>query len=373
MQKILKEKSGPDFFLLVLIIILTLWGIVEVGTISFPFSLQKYGQPWVYLLHQLEMLFVGVVLGLLFYKLPLEKLKKISPFLFFANLVLLLIIFLPNLGFGTKGAQRWLDLKFLNLQPSEFLKITFAMYLSAWLAEKIQRLKKSKADLKIFAFFLFFLGILAILLLLQPNMSTLAIICVIGLAIYFCAKTPIWHTLAILFGGAGIGLLLIKIAPYRLNRLSIFLNPEADPLGKGYQIKQALIAIGSGKIFGIGQGFSLGLSRQKFGFLPEPMTDSIFAIIGEELGFLGALFLVFLFCLFLWKVLKIARCQENNFEKFLAVGIGVWITFQAFFNIAGITGIMPLGGIPLPFFSYGGSHLITEMMAMGLLLNISKI
>ena len=163
-------------------------------------------------------------------------------------------------------------------------------------------------------------------------------------------------------------LLIIKIAPYRILRILVFLNPEIDPMGVGYQIKQALITIGSGKISGVG----LGLSEQKFGFLPQSISDSIFAIFAEETGFLGSAILIILFLAFFWRGFKIASRQREKFPKFIAFGITFWITLQAFINIGAMIGLVPLTGIPLPFMSYGGSALISELIGLGILLNISK-
>jgi cell division protein FtsW len=161
---------------------------------------------------------------------------------------------------------------------------------------------------------------------------------------------------------------LIKLAPYRMNRWLVFLNPETDPLGRGYQIKQSLIAVGSGGIFGLG----LGMSGQKFGFLPQSMTDSAFAIFAEETGFFGALILISLLAIILWQGFRISIRAKDNFLKLLGFGITSWICLQAFANIAAMIGVLPLAGIPLPFISYGGSHVVAELAGMGILLNISK-
>jgi len=161
---------------------------------------------------------------------------------------------------------------------------------------------------------------------------------------------------------------LIKLAPYRAARLLVFLKPETDPMGMGYQIKQALIAIGSGGIFGLG----LGTSGQRLGFLPQSMADSIFAIMAEETGFVGGLILIALFLVFLWRGFKIGKSSQNKFSQLLAVGISSWIVIQAFINIGSMVGILPLTGIPLPFISYGGSALVSELIGVGILLNISK-
>ena len=161
---------------------------------------------------------------------------------------------------------------------------------------------------------------------------------------------------------------MVKFEPYRLDRWLIFLHPDTDPLGKGFQLRQSLISLGSGGFFGKG----LGMSTQKFGFLPQAMTDSIFAIIGEELGIIGGIFLIAAFILLFWLGIKVARNSGDRFSKMTAIGIVVWIILQAFVNMASVAGIFPLAGIPLPFFSYGGSHLAVEMIGIGLLLNISK-
>lgn len=409
-RKLQKNEAHPDYILLVLVSFLVLWGTFTVGNISFPLSLQKYGQVWHYLLHQLLMLAIGIVLAVFSFKFPLKTLKKWAPFLFFLNLILVVFVFLPEVGVKVGGARRWFSIGGFLFQPSEFLKITFILYLSSWLSERqrahpvknlFQRqkngrchrlnsnrvYKKKKFSLalphpqagarwrevnQLLLPFLIILVILVIFLILQPDMSTLGIICFVGLSMYFAAATPWWHTLLMGVTGIAGGILLVKFTPYRLNRLLVFLKPEIDPLGIGYQLRQAKIALGSGKILGIDQGLNFGLSRQKFGFLPHPMTDSIFAIIGEEIGFIGAAFLIFLFLLFTWRGLKVAVNSKENFEKLLALGIIVWLTFQAFFNIGGIIGILPLAGIPLPFFSYGGSHLIAELIGVGILLNISR-
>jgi len=281
---------------------------------------------------------------------------------------------LPKIGIEIGGASRWIGLGPILFQPSEFLKITFLLYLAAWLSNKFgERTALSKTKrIQTWIVFLAILAVLGIGLLLQPDMSTAGIILITALLMYFASPTPWWHSLVMILGGGGIAALLIKIAPYRAARVFSVFHPETDPLGISYQLKQALIAIGSGKIFGIEGGFGLGLSRQKFGFLPHSMSDSIFAIIGEETGFIGSFFLLFLFLVFLWRGLKTAATSEKSFSRVLALGITVWIVSQTVFNIGGMIGILPLAGIPLPFFSYGGSHLITELIGIGILLNISR-
>jgi len=365
------KSKRPDYILLILVSILIILGIFILASASATFSQEKFGYPYYYLVHQLIYgVLPGLLLAILAFRIPLAFLKKISLPLFLLNLIILGLVFLPRIGVKSGGASRWLDFGPVSLQPAEFLKITFLIYLTAWLSSKssfIKKANKKYSNLPLIVF-LFSLGILSAFLILQPNIGTLSIIFLIVFLVYFGSGTPLWQNIFIIFIGLGGLFTLIKIAPYRLNRLLVYFNPDLDPLGRGYQIKQALIAIGSGGIFGLGFGFS----RQKFGFLPQSIGDSIFAIFAEEGGFIGSLVLIFLFLIFLWRGLKISKKSSDDFSKLLALGIVSWISLQAFVNIGAMIGILPLMGIPLPFISYGGSHLIAEMIGMGILLNISK-
>ncbi len=329
--------------------------------------------------HQLLLgLLPAVVAGYLAYKVSLNLLKKWAPLLVLLNLAALFFVFLPGIGSKAWGASRWVNFGFASFQPSEFLKITAILYLSAWIASKLS--ENSTSDWKsatkkgyhnviyIFIPFIVFLGLIGTALFLQRDASTLGIIAITLLVLYFSAKTPIWHTIVVVASGLGILLFLIRFEPYRLDRWLVFLHPDSDPLGKGFQLRQSLISLGSGGVFGKG----LGMSTQKFGFLPQAMSDSIFAIIGEEIGAIGCIALIGIFILFFWLGLKIAKNSNDRFSKMTAIGIVFWITFQAFINISSVAGIFPLAGIPLPFFSYGGSHLVVELIGVGLLLNISK-
>lgn len=370
-QHVTHRKKNPDYILFFVACVLILWGIFTVATVSFPVAVEEFGTPWHYFIRQLSMLGIGIAVFFLFYKISIDKIKKVAPILFFINFILLLAIFVPKLGVSSGGASRWLSLGGIVFQPSELLKISFILYVSSWLAGR-QKIKARKHLNQLLVPFAIILLAVFIVLILQPNLSTLGIIIFSGIIMYFVARTPVFHTIAFFLVGAIGAVALIFRTPYRLKRWLVFINPDKDPLGIGYQIRQARIAIGSGKLTGIGEGLGIGLSRQKFGFLPYPMTDSIFAIIGEELGFIGAIFLIVLFLVLAYRAFTIAAKSKDAFCKIAAVGITVWITTQALFNMAGIIGVAPLGGVPLPFFSFGGSHLIAEMAGLGILLNISK-
>lgn len=372
-------KSKPNYILFFLVIFLVGFSFLFLACLSAPASLQRFGNTSYYLVHQLLYgLLPAIILGFIAYKISLKFLKKWAPILVLLNIIALFLVFLPKIGNNAGGASRWISLGIFNAQPSEFLKITAILYLSAWIASKLSDTNVSdwKSAVKnsyhniiyIFLPFVAFLGLIFVALYLQRDASTLGIVAITLLVLYFSAKTPLWHTISIIIAGLSILLFMVRFEAYRLDRWLIFLHPDTDPLGKGYQLKQALISIGSGGIFGKG----LGMSTQKFGFLPSAMTDSIFAIIGEELGIIGGIVLIASFILLFWLGLQIARNTNDKFSQMTAIGIVFWITFQAFINISSSAGIFPLAGIPLPFFSYGGSHLAVELIGIGLLLNISR-
>ena len=362
----------PDVVLIAVVLALLLLGILILASVSASFSQEKFGSSFYFLNHQIIFgLIPGIILAFLAFRIRLETLKKWVPVLLLINLALLLMVFLPEIGAQAGGATRWISLGPISFQPSEFLKITFILYLAAWLASRAPHQKfggRVKGFGQTFVAFLLVISIISLFLILQPDISTLAIIVISAALMYFLATTPIWHSILIILIGMGGLSALIKIAPYRLNRLLVFLNPEVDPMGIGYQIKQAIIAVGSGGIFGQG----LGMSSLRFGFLPHSMSDAIFAIFAEEAGFVGAAILILLFLIFLWRGFKIAKISQDKFSQLSALGITAWICLQGFINIASMIEILPLSGTPLPFISYGGSALISELIGVGILLNISK-
>lgn len=372
-------KKHFNYFLFFLIIFLVGSSFLFLACLSASASWQRFGNTNYYLFHQLLFgLLPAIILGFVAYKIPLRFLKKWAFLLVLLNIAALFLVFLPKIGIKVGGASRWLNMGSFSFQPSEFLKITAILYLSAWIASKLSEANVSdwKSIAKkgyhnviyILVPFIIFLGLISVALYFQRDASTLGIIAITLLVMYFSAKTPLWHTLLIVVAGAGSLLFMVKFEPYRLQRWLIFLHPNTDPLGMGFQLRQSLISLGSGGVFGKG----LGMSVQKFGFLPQAMSDSIFAIIGEEMGAVGCIALIALFILFFWLGIKIAKNSNDRFSKMTAIGIVFWITFQAFINISSVAGIFPLAGIPLPFFSYGGSHLAVELIGVGLLLNISK-
>lgn len=347
--------------LLVIMVLLVVMGILALATSSTPISLKLTNNPNYYLFHQLLWgLLPGLFLGFIAFKIPLHSLKKWSFLIFIFSYTLMILVFIPALSKTEWGATRWLDLGFFSIQPSEILKISTIIYLASILNNEKVR--------KRFTAFFIVLGLICLSLFLQKDMGTLIVVFSIMMIMFFCSKTPLKQTLVIgLAAVVGfVGLILVE--PYRLQRVTSFLHPEADTLGAGYHINQALISVGSGGLSGSG----LGLSVQKLGFVPQSISDSIFAIFAEETGFIGCFILIALFFAFFLYAFSLGKRLHDEYLKLMAIGIGSWFVVQALVNIGAMLGLFPLTGIPLPFISYGGSHLMVEIVACGLLLNIAK-
>lgn len=351
--------SGVVFVLLV-------FGLVMISSAGVVVSKYRFEQDYHFFIHQLLMgVLPGILMLLVVQKIKYTFWKKNSLFLFLISLLFLVFIFIPGFGIKLLGASRWLNLGPISFQPTEMVKLTLIIYLASWMESVGVKIKSFSEGL---IPFVVIVGLIGYLIILQPDIGTLGAILFIAVSMFFIAGASINSIFILIGAGVSLLFLLIKLEPYRLNRLLAYLNPGIDPQGIGYQINQALIALGSGGIFGLG----LGHSRQKYNYLPEPIGDSIFAIIGEELGLIGTAFLIFLFVLFAMRGFKIARNAPDKFSSLVAVGISSWIIFQALINIMAIVGLIPLTGIPLPFISYGSTSLVFIMIGVGILLNISK-
>lgn len=307
----------------------------------------------------------GSVALLLMSNVYYRNLRKYAFYLFAGTLLLTLAVFIPGLGMTHAGATRWLDLGFTTIQPSEFLKIGFVVYLATWLSGMHSKLADWRYGLGPFAAIA---GVVGLIMLAQPDTDTFMIIAFAGMAMYLTAGAR-WRDLGIIML-AGI-LMLAAVAlfrPYVMDRFTTFLHPEADPLGSGYQIQQSLIAVGSGGV--TGRGF--GQSIQKFEYLPEPIGDSIFAVYAEEFGFVGSLLLICSLVFLTLRGYKTAAETNDIFGTLLVVGFMTIIIAQAFLNIGAMLSIAPLSGLPLPFISHGGTALMVTLASLGIVLNVSK-
>ncbi len=348
-----------DWYLLGSVIFLLFFGVLMVYNASSVSALRDFGDKFYFLKEQIKWVILGLLALGFFTFFDYRLLYKFSPLILIIAILGLVLVFVPGLGMKASGAHRWINLGVAILQPSEFAKLALIIYLSAWFA--------SKEKGRLLAFGLL-LGVFVGLILLEPDMGTAVILGAVAIVLYFLSGAPFWHFLSFAPLVLFCVFALTKIAPYRAKRLTTFLDPASDPLGASYHLRQILISLGSGGLFGVG----LGASRQKYSYLPESTTDSIFAVIGEELGFFGSTILIFIFIFIFIRGFKVAFLAKDQFGKLLAVGLSSWLAVQTLVNLGSMTSLNPLTGVPLPFISYGGSALISEMIGVGILLNIRK-
>ncbi len=352
------QTHRPDLLVLATAVVLVLFGLLMIYNASPVTSERDFGDPT--RLARLQVIWAvgGALLSIVVYKIPYKFWEKLAPIMMLVALVMLLLVFIPGVGITIYGAQRWIGVgNLFAIQPSEFAKLAYIIYLSAYLSKKVK-----------LGPFLFLTGLLLGILLVQRDLGTALIISITGLLIYFLSGAALSHFLFIVPAGLIAIIGFILSSAYRRERFLTFLNPSSDPQGAAYHINQILIALGSGGWFGVG----LGQSRQKYGYIPEITTDSIFAVIGNELGFIGSLVFISLPFLIVFRAFRIAGRVADKFGQLLASGIGIWIGIQVFVNLAGMMALLPLTGVPLPFISYGGSSLLSAMFGVALLLNISK-
>lgn len=338
-------------------LVLSACGLLFVFESSVAESFTTFHDPYYLLKQQLFGFAISIgafVVGLL---IPTAWWLMAAPVLFVGTLLSLVAVFLPGIGLRLNGANRWLNLGFFSVQPVEFFKLGMVAYFATWLS-KHQR----------FGPFVFLLAIPAILLILQPDLGSLLLVLAIGLGLYFTAGGDL-KKLA-LIGAAGIPLLVIAIAlsPYRLQRIKTFINPELDPLGSSFHIRQITLALGRGGWFGQG----IGNSQQRYSYIPEASTDSIFAIVGEEIGFVGSLMVLATFGAFFYSLYAIASKVRQRPIQLLAFGILIWLVAQTLLNLSAVVALVPLTGVPLPFFSYGRSSLIMVLLATGIMIRIAR-
>ncbi len=360
------HAGKPDYFLMASFFILLVFGLSMLASASSDLGKTQFNNSYYYLEHQLLYGFtIGAVGFLIGYFVPYQKFKKAAFWLLLVSVGALVLVFTP-LGSLVNNTNRWIRLGPLSFQPAELMKLTFIMYLAAWLSNpKLKRTTDFKSGLLPFAIVS---GLIAILLILQPATSTVAILLGAALTVYFVSGAPIKY-IASIVAIAVVGVtLVILVTPYRLARIKGYLNKDQNLQGQNYQVNQALIAIGSGGLMGVGYG----QSATKANYLPTPIDDSIFAVVAEELGFVGAATLIALFGIVTFRMFWLARSTRDQFGKLLLIGFGAIIALQAFVNMASISGIIPLTGVPLPFVSYGGTALAIFITMGGIALNVTR-
>ncbi len=340
-------------------------GLLAVYSASFAVGYLEFGDTNYFVARQAIFALVGMGVLVLFMRLDYRRLRALSVPMMLLALAGLLAVLIPGLGVERNGASRWLDLGPLSVQPSEFAKLALIVYISAWLASRGSHISNFSLG---FIPFVLMVGLVGGLIISEPDMGTTIIILLTAGTLFFVAGAPLTHLGLLMAAGGFISWAIILSKDYQLDRLTSFVSPEADPQGSGFQIIQLLIALGSGGAAGLGWG----ASRQKFYYVPAAHTDGVFAILGEELGFIGLLAILSLFAFLIYRGLRVTMRSRDQFAQLLAIGIVSWIAYQTLINIGGITRTIPLTGVPLPFLSYGGSSLIALMAAVGILLNLSR-
>ncbi|MBD1371322.1 stage V sporulation protein E [Hazenella sp. IB182357] len=359
------KKSNPDFIIVIAIFLLLVIGIVMVYSSSAAFAYHKYDDAFFFAKRQLLFAALGLIAMFFIAYVNPDRFRDWALPALLICFGLLIIVLIPGVGIFRNGARSWLGIGAFSIQPSEFMKLAMITFLAKLFSNHqfdITNLKKGLLPA------LLILGTAFGLIMLQPDLGTGTVMMGTGMALIFVAGARMKHLLT-LVGVGGIGFIgLVLAAPYRIQRITAFLNPWEDPLGAGYQLIQSLYAIGPGGILGLG----LGMSRQKHLYLPEPHTDFIFSILAEELGFLGAGTVLLLFAIIVWRGIRVAISSPNLFYGLLATGITSMLMIQAGINIGVVSGAFPVTGITLPFLSYGGSSLTLTLAAVGILLNLSR-
>ncbi|TYR82635.1 stage V sporulation protein E [Priestia megaterium] len=359
------KRSTPDFFLIIVTLSLLTIGLIMVYSASAIWATYKFDDSFFFAKRQLLFAGLGVCAMFVIMNIDYWTWRTWSKALIIVCFIMLVLVLIPGVGLVRNGSQSWIGVGAFSIQPSEFMKFAMITFLAKFLAENqksITSFKKGMVPALSLVFLVF--GII----MLQPDLGTGTVLVGTCIVMIFVSGAKISHFIGLgLVGVAGFVVLVLS-APYRIKRITSFLDPWEDPLGSGFQIIQSLYAIGPGGLLGLG----LGQSRQKFFYLPEPQTDFIFAILAEELGFIGGSLVLILFSLLLWRGIRIALGAPDLYGSFLALGIISMVAIQVMINISVVTGLMPVTGITLPFLSYGGSSLTLMLAAVGVLLNVSR-
>lgn len=358
-------KAAPDYILLLVTLILLGIGLVMVYSASVAWATYRFEDPFFFVKRQLFFAAVGVAAMLFVMRIDYWSWRTWAKLFLIICFILLVVVLIPGVGLVRGGARSWLGVGAFSIQPSEFMKMAMIVFLAKYLSEHQKQITSFTRGL-VPPLALVFVAFA--LIMLQPDLGTGAVMVLTCVVMIFIAGARIRHFVALGFVGLLGFVFLIISAPYRIKRITSFLDPWSDPLGSGFQIIQSLYAVGPGLLMGMG----LGESRQKYFYLPEPQTDFIFAILSEELGFIGGAFVLFLFALIMFRGIQIALGAPDLFGSFLAVGITAMIAIQVMINIGVVIGLIPVTGITLPLLSYGGSSLTLMLFSLGILLSISR-
>lgn len=357
-MKPLKSKFHTvDWLILGIVLAMVFLGVLIVFDASYAQALQKYHDVYYFAKLQAGWVLVGLISLIVSSLIPISWYQRFSKPFFILSFLLLFLVLLPFISQEINGAHRWLHFGPFNMQPSELMKMALILYLPQWL------LKSSKVIP-----FLILIGSVLGLVMLEPDMGTAVIMCAIIGTAFFLSGIAFKKIITVVLFGLCVGVLIITISPYRRSRIATYLNPGNDPLGASYHIRQVLLSIGSGGVFGTG----LGRSRQKYQYIPEVTTDSIFAVIAEEMGIWGGLLTIIGFAAISFRGWQTVKTIKLRYARLVAAGVIIWISTQAIINLSAMVALVPLTGVPLPFISYGGSSLVMMLSAVGIYLNMSR-
>ena len=362
---ILINNKRLDIPLLITILIISIYGIVMIYSASSVWAEYKFNDKYHYVIMQSIFFIMGVFLMIFISKVPYKYYLKKSNLILLICFILLILVLIPGIGTVRNGSRSWFGIGGLGIQPSEAVKLALIIFTSKYIYNNPKAMRSVKTGALPL---LLITGIVFLLIMMQPDFGTGTITVLTIVAMLFITGLNFSFFYKIGFLGLMGASILIIVAPYRMKRITSFLNPWADPLGTGFQAIQSLYAIGPGGLFGLGFGNSI----QKHFYLPEPQTDFIFSIISEELGIIGIITVSILFLIIIYRSIKIAIKAPDNFSKFLVFGIIFQLSFQTILNLSVVVGLVPVTGVTLPFFSYGGSSLIITLISMGIILNISR-
>jgi len=367
--KLLAEKKRvyhrSDKLLVGVVFLLIIFGLISLSSASSVVAYARYGDAYYFFKHQLVGLGIGLAVFVFLAKTDYRHWKKYAPFFLLGSIVLLLLVFIPGLSASYGKARSWINVFGYSLQPSELVKLSFLLYLAAWLEKKREHLSDFAQGI---GPFIGILSLVAGLMVLQPDIGTLSILSATSLIVYFVGGGKISHIVSIVLFGIVMFIFMLQVKPYQMDRIRCTIDPNYSKNDICYQVNQSLIAVGSGGILGRG----LGESRQKYMYLPEVSGDSIFAIIAEEAGLIFSTLFILAYLFLFYRGYLIAKHAPDLFGQNLAIGIVTWISLQAMINIGGIINLIPMTGVPLPLVSYGGSAILASLAACGILVNISK-
>ena len=363
--RIAGRQISTSTLLLVDVGLLCVIGLVMVGSASTVISIATYGTPWAIFIRELMWMAIGAIVLWLAVRFDYHKLRRISPVLLVVTFGLLFVVLVPGLGVHVQGSSRWVGFGQLRLQPSELMKLALTLFAADFIT---RRLDQDSSDRRIIGPVLLVTGFACVLILAQPDMGTAMVLGVIALTLLFVSGVRLGPVMKVMGALVVVAVIVGLSSPYRRARLLSFVDPSAHGSSSGYQVVQSLIGLGSGHLFGAG----IGGGQAQWGYLPNAHTDFIFSVIGEQLGIVGALFVLFLLASFIWLGIRTATRSRDHFGALLALGLVAWVAAETVINIGAVVGLLPVTGIPLPFISFGGSSLVITMAAAGILINVAR-